>query len=300
MLSLPLSAALTALALYLSPAAPLAPPPGDAPTCTGVMKEGGLLICETFSGEPVRVTDGGDFSVRVTSDNWGRFTVGLPRSLEDTVTLTLERTGGTTSYDIANRLDAFREVPGLDCDRVDARTQEQKDHAGRSWVKKQAAFKTFHEGDGPLNGFLRPAEGRMSSPFGPARRYTGVSKTSGETCDRTSVHRGYDIAAPVGTPIYAPAPGTIILADPDLYFEGGTVFLDHGLGLMSVMMHMSAVDVAEGDVVAAGDRLGAVGNTGRTTGPHLHWAVKWRNESSENRGGDFYIDPALLLGLNAD
>ena len=69
---------------------------------------------------------------------------------------------------------------------------------------------------------------------------------------------------------------------------------------MSVMMHMSAVDVAEGDVVAAGDRLGAVGNTGRTTGPHLHWAVKWRNESSENRGGDFYIDPALLLGLNAD
>ena len=63
------------------------------------------------------------------------------------------------------------------------------------------------------------------------------------------------------------------------------------------MMHMSAVDVKAGDVVQAGDRLGASGNTGRTTGPHLHWAVKWRNPASDDRGGDFYIDPALLLEL---
>ena len=105
------------------------------------------------------------------------------------------------------------------------------------------------------------------------------------------------MAVGVGTPVIAPAAGTVILGDPDLYYEGGSVFLDHGHGLTSVMMHMSAVDVKAGDVVQAGDRLGASGNTGRTTGPHLHWAVKWRNPASDDRGGDFYIDPALLLEL---
>ena len=106
------------------------------------------------------------------------------------------------------------------------------------------------------------------------------------------------MATPVGTPVLAPAGGTVILADPDLYYEGGTVFLDHGQGLVSVMMHLSEVNVSAGDVVEAGDLLAHTGNTGRTTGPHLHWAVKWRNTASTDRGGDFYIDPALLLELN--
>jgi len=143
---------------------------------------------------------------------------------------------------------------------------------------------------------LRPSTGPASSPFGPARKYIGVGQ-DGEPCERTSIHRGYDIAIPVGTEIVAPAAGTVTLGDPDLYYEGGTVFLDHGDGLVSVFMHMSEVDVAAGDEVAAGERLGASGNTGRTTGPHLHWAVKWRNPGSDDRGGDFYIDPALLLEL---
>ena len=91
--------------------------------------------------------------------------------------------------------------------------------------------------------------------------------------------------------------GTVILADPDLYYEGGAVFLDHGHGLVSVFMHLSEVDVKPGDTVARGDLLAKSGNTGRTTGPHLHWAVKWRNPDASDRGGDFYIDPALLLEL---
>ena len=111
------------------------------------------------------------------------------------------------------------------------------------------------------------------------------------------MHEGYDIAAPVGTPIKAPAPGTVILADPDLYYEGGSIFLDHGRGLVSVFMHMSKVDVEAGEQVEAGDPLGLTGNAGRTTGPHLHWAVKWRNQETQERDGDFYIDPALLLAL---
>jgi murein DD-endopeptidase MepM/ murein hydrolase activator NlpD len=120
---------------------------------------------------------------------------------------------------------------------------------------------------------------------------------TGEPCESVSVHRGYDMAAPVGTPIVAPAAGTVILADPDLYYEGGAIFLDHGHGLVSVFMHLSEVDVKAGDTVERGDLLAKSGNTGRTTGPHLHWAVKWRNPEASNRGGDFYIDPALLLDL---
>jgi murein DD-endopeptidase MepM/ murein hydrolase activator NlpD len=111
------------------------------------------------------------------------------------------------------------------------------------------------------------------------------------------VHQGYDMAAPVGTPVVAPSAGVVTLADPDLYYEGGTVFLDHGHGLLSVFMHLSEVNVAPGDAVARGEVIAKTGNTGRSTGPHLHWGVKWRNPASEDRGADVYIDPALLLEL---
>ena len=170
-------------------------------------------------------------------------------------------------------------------------------HASRSWVKKQDAFASFNTGPGALAGFIKPSDAPASSPFGPTRKYTGVSAVTGEPCESTSVHRGYDMATPVGTDVVAPAPGTVILADPDLYYEGGTVFLDHGHGLVSVFMHLSEVTVAAGDVVSQGDLLAKSGNTGRTTGPHLHWAVKWRNPAADARDGDFYIDPALLLAL---
>jgi murein DD-endopeptidase MepM/ murein hydrolase activator NlpD len=198
---------------------------------------------------------------------------------------------------IAPRHDEYRVIEGFDCDKVDARSDEQKAHASRSWVKKQDAFASFNDGPGALTGFIKPADMPASSPFGPTRKYIGVSKVTGEPCESVSVHQGYDMAAPVGTPIVAPADGTVILADPDLYYEGGAVFLDHGHGLVSVFMHLSEVDVKAGDVVSRGDLLAKSGNTGRTTGPHLHWAVKWRNPEASDRGGDFYIDPALLLEL---
>ena len=89
----------------------------------------------------------------------------------------------------------------------------------------------------------------------------------------------------------------ITLADGDLYYEGGAIFLDHGQGLVSVFMHLSEVQVEAGQRVTAGEQIALTGNTGRTTGPHLHWSVKWRNTASDDRGGDFYIDPALLLEI---
>ncbi len=272
------------LALTLTPQEPV------MHSCGGILKQGGFVICEGEPGDVFRLG-----AIELAADETGTVQFGLaqgaPLSIE-VRSLALEG-----ALEIAARQDEFRMVPGFDCDRVDARTPEQRAHAARSWEIKQASFAQFHAGRGALDGFVRPAEAPPSSPFGPTRKYIGVSKTSGEPCESMSVHQGYDLAAPVGTPVVAPAGGVVTLAEPDLYYEGGTIFLDHGHGLLSVFMHLSEVSVVPGDVVGRGELIGRTGNTGRSTGPHLHWGVKWRNSGSADRGADFYIDPALLLEL---
>lgn len=266
--------------------------------CSGQARQSGLILCQTLPHAIITISGRNGADRReIVSNAKGIATIGLKRAEQAEIQLSLAGHDASPHIlSIAPRSDPFRIIEGLDCDKVDARTPAQKAHAGRSWVKKQAAFKIFSPGTGATQGFIAPATGRMSSPFGPARKYVGVGK-DGTPCERTSIHRGYDVAIPVGTDIIAPADGVVTLGDPDLYYEGGTVFLDHGDGLVSVFMHLSAVDVQAGQAVRRGERLGASGNTGRTTGPHLHWAVKWRNPNAEDRGGDFYIDPALLLAL---
>ena len=261
------------------------------PVCDGVLKQGGLVICSGAPGETFTVA-----GIKQVADSSGSAQFGIRTNAPPVIGWSAA-SGAIGDLAIAARDDEFRTIKGFDCDKVDARSPEQKTHAARSWQTKQAAFASLNPGSGALGGFIRPADVPASSPFGPTRKYIGVSKVTGKPCEKTSVHQGYDMAAPVGTPVVAPAAGTVILADPDLYYEGGTVFLDHGHGLTSVFMHLSAVDVSPGDVVERGDVLAKTGNSGRTTGPHLHWAVKWRNIASQDRSGDFYIDPALLLDL---
>lgn len=271
---------------------------GTPLSCTGVLQQGGLLTCSGPADTGIRVAgEDGTNAREVRTDADGNVTIGLTRDDPSPLILTASRPNiAPLALDIAPRNDDVRFLTGLDCDKVDARTEEQMRQVEDSWLKKKAAFETFNDGPGASLGFKRPAEGRASSPFGPERKYTGTG-IDGETCEKVSVHQGYDIAAPIGTPVLAPAPGTVILGDPDLYYEGGAVFLDHGQGLVSVFMHMSKVGVTAGDEVETGEQLGLTGNTGRTTGPHLHWAVKWRNQAVENRDADFYIDPALLMAI---
>lgn len=248
------------------------------------------MICRFTPGSMIRFGD-----ITLTTDANGTVQFGLAQSAPLAVEMSGE--GFVQSLEIAPRNDAYREVPGFDCDRIDARTPAQKAHAARSWEIKQAAFNALKPGDGAVHGFIRPSAAPPSSPFGPTRRYFGVSKGTGEPCESVSIHQGYDMAAPVGTDVVAPAAGIVTLADPDLYYEGGTVFLDHGHGLLSVFMHLSEINVSPGDQVGRGALLAKTGNTGRSTGPHLHWGVKWRNPASADRTGDYYIDPALLLEL---
>lgn len=125
-------------------------------------------------------------------------------------------------------------------------------------------------------GFARPLQGRISGEYGSQRVLNGTPR---------SPHMGMDIAAPTGTPVLAPAAGTVSFAASDLYLTGGTVLLDHGHGLSSSFLHLSRVDVEEGARVERGQRIGAVGATGRASGPHLHWGFNWF---------DVRLDPALL------
>jgi murein DD-endopeptidase MepM/ murein hydrolase activator NlpD len=103
-----------------------------------------------------------------------------------------------------------------------------------------------------------------------------------------SVHKGMDFRAHTGTPVRAGNGGVVVLARP-LYFEGNCVAIDHGMGLYTISMHLSRIDVHEGEHVLKGQRIGLSGATGRVTGPHLHWAVRWQGA---------YLDPAKLLKMN--
>lgn len=125
-------------------------------------------------------------------------------------------------------------------------------------------------------GFITPVDGRLSSLFGLKRFFNDIPKRP---------HNGLDIAAPTGTPILAPTDATVIDTG-SYYFNGNTVFLDHGQGLLSAYLHMNEIQVKPGDQVKQGQQLGTVGETGRVTGPHLHWIV-YLNKTA--------VDPALFI-----
>jgi murein DD-endopeptidase MepM/ murein hydrolase activator NlpD len=127
--------------------------------------------------------------------------------------------------------------------------------------------------------FQPPVKAQISDIFGTARVFNGETQ---------SVHQGLDFAVPTGTPVDALNRGSVILARP-LFFEGGCVVLDHGQGLMTIYMHLSKIEVKDGEQVNRGQEVGLSGGTGRATGPHLHVAVRWQG---------IYLDPATLLKLN--
>jgi hypothetical protein len=126
--------------------------------------------------------------------------------------------------------------------------------------------------------FVRPVPQEANSAFGTRSIFNGKPRNA---------HGGADFLSPAGTPIHSPNAGRVAVAR-NLYFSGNTVIVDHGLGLFSMLAHMSAIDVHEGDRVVAGQILGRVGATGRVTGPHLHWAV---------RASGARVDPLSLLAL---
>lgn len=222
-----------------------------------------------------------DIPVKVVGDPiaWTAI-VGIPLSAEPgEASITVRQSNGPTStiaYAIAPKRyseQRLKVAPG----QVDL----SPDDLARFEREQQRSLDitaTFSE---PMNDAfdLRmqvPVPGRRSSSFGLRRVFNGQSRNP---------HSGMDIAAPTGTPIRAPMAARVIDTG-DYFFNGNTIWLDHGAGLLSMVCHLSAIGVKEGDVVHAGEVIGKVGATGRVTGPHLHWGVMLNRTM---------VDPALFL-----
>jgi murein DD-endopeptidase MepM/ murein hydrolase activator NlpD len=155
--------------------------------------------------------------------------------------------------------------------------QEDLERIDRERTRIDAALGTYTAGRVPELRMRAPVPGERSSSFGLRRFFNGEPRNP---------HSGMDIAAPAGTPILAPSPGRVLDAG-DFFFNGNTVFLDHGEGVVTMYCHLSRIDVKAGDELDTGAVLGRVGSTGRVTGPHLHWGI------AVNRA---MVDPALFLG----
>jgi murein DD-endopeptidase MepM/ murein hydrolase activator NlpD len=241
----------------------------------GAFAQGGILFGQTEIGS--KVTLDGD---EVMVDDDGRFLVGFGRDSALTALLVVNFPDGAVerrAVELEDREFPVDRIDGVDQSKVSGFTEEQlaKIAADRE-LKDAARTESQRLADWSV-GFDWPVTGRISGVFGSQRILNGEPKTP---------HSGMDIAAPTGTPIRAPAPGIVRLAEDDMYFEGGLVLLDHGHWLESAFLHMSRIDVEPGQRVEKGDIIGAVGATGRVTGPHLHWSLKWAGR---------LVDPQLTL-----
>jgi murein DD-endopeptidase MepM/ murein hydrolase activator NlpD len=214
----------------------------------------------------------------------GLFVVGFDRDSGPEVEIRVKTPDGEarhlaeiakTNYDIQN-------ISGLPQDQVTPTDPALLARIRAEAARKAVGFASDVDSDNFKNGFVMPVKAtRQSSRFGGQRILNGVPMTP---------HYGADLAAPIGTPVVAPAPGVVSFAETGLHYEGGLIMIDHGQGLVTAYLHLSKVDVAAGQTVAAGQHIGAVGMEGRATGPHLCWRMKWRGR---------HLDPTLLVGAHA-
>jgi murein DD-endopeptidase MepM/ murein hydrolase activator NlpD len=228
----------------------------------GSLAQGGMALGRAAPGSRVAL-DGQP--VLVAAD--GRFALGFAREAGPTARLTATAPNGATetlNLTIAKREWDIQRLNGLPPAMVSPDAQQM---ARINAERPRIAATRKIDSDLPFfaEAFIRPAPGRISGVFGSQRILNGEPRAA---------HLGLDIAAPTGTPALAMGGGRILLAE-NLYFTGNTIILDHGHGITSLYAHLSAMDVAEGAMVRQGQRIGAVGATGRVTGPHLHLGLNW-------------------------
>ncbi|NOT88734.1 MAG: M23 family metallopeptidase [Lysobacter sp.] len=240
------------------------------------VQQGAMIVGITDPGAGVRY---GDRSLRVSPN--GRFVFSVGRDATGSVTVVVnEPVAGKKQYTVEI---LPRDWPIETIDGVPPDTVNPPPEIAARIAREQSSVAAVRTRDDAREDFAQPfiwpVQGRISGRFGNQRVYNGTPK---------SPHSGMDIAAANGTPVKAPAAGIVTFASPSLYLTGGTVVIDHGAGISSNFLHLSRIDVKVGDRVEQGQVFGAVGATGRATGPHLHWGMNWF---------DARIDPLLVLEL---
>jgi len=238
--------------------------------------QGGVLIGKTepgstlrLDGEPVMVSPRGDF------------VIGFGRDARPAHRLSIRYPDGRheiRSLRVAPRKYRIQRIDGLPPRKVMPRSKQDLARIRSDIAKVRKARARRDPRLDFLGGFQWPVIGPITGVYGSQRILNGKPRRP---------HYGVDIARPVGTPVRAPAAGIVTLAEPDMFFSGGTVIVDHGHGLSSSFLHMRKVLVKVGQRVEQGDVIGELGATGRATGPHLDWRMNWRNQR---------VDPQLLAG----
>lgn len=246
----------------------------NCPQLEGRFEQGGLVWGQLDENRSLKLND---LPVPVLPD--GTFVVGFGRDAPASLTLKIGEVLSCV-IDISSREYRISRVEGVP-QRTVTPPEAQLERIRRERERVRAAKAQRLVRPDLLiavrKGLAWPVTGRISGVYGSQRFYNGKPG---------SPHYGVDIAQPTGTPVLSPGPGVITLAEQDLFYSGGTVILDHGFGLSSSFLHMSRIDVSVGDEVKTGDPLGAIGATGRATGPHLDWRMSWLNHR---------IDPQLLV-----
>lgn len=268
----------SALAVALLAAAQVRAAPPPAVQAPATVPQGSMIVVHVAPGSQVRY---GDRELRVTPDGAAVFGVGRD-----------ER--GPVSFEVRARDGSRRRVAVQVTPRdwpvervvgVPPKTVEPPPEIAERIKREQARVVAARARDDARadfeQAFVWPVRGRISGRFGNQRVYV----VNGKDVPK-SAHSGMDIAAPEGTPVKAPAAGVVSFADGGLYLTGGTLLIDHGHGVSSNFLHLSRLDVKVGERVEQGQVVGAVGKTGRATGPHLHWGMNWF---------DVRLDPLLLL-----
>lgn len=236
--------------------------------------QGGMLMGRTSPQATVAL---GDREVSVGEE--GRFVIGFGRGAPATARLRVTWPDGhveSREILVDQRDYEIQRIDGLPSNEV---TLDEE--TLRRVRREGAQIAEARQPDSPMTAFdeqwLWPVEGIITGIYGSQRILNGKPR---------SPHSGVDIAAPKGTPVVAPVAGVVRLAEPDLFFSGGTVILDHGHGISSTYVHLIDIRVEPGDRVSRGEIIGDVGATGRATGPNLHWGVNWFAVD---------LDPALLV-----
>lgn len=248
--------------------------PAGALELEGQPVQGGLMTGRTAPDAEVFLDD-----QRLPVSSKGIYVFGFGRDAEGSRSLRIEHADGSReqlSIQIQPREWDIQRIEGLPQEQVTP-PPEVLQRIREDAARVSAARSRRDDRSDFAEGFIWPASGPISGVYGSQRVLNGEPRRP---------HFGVDVAAPEGAPVVAPAAGVVTLADSDQYFSGGIIIIDHGLGVSSAFLHLSAVDAEVGQRVEQGQPIGRVGATGRATGPHLDWRMNVLDQR---------IDPQLLV-----